>query len=111
MNNTNTTSANAAYSVEEFWADVLQSEVYTGVKYTSAAISLPPTGMARINFSGTGKDLAQTGTTQYFTSPAALGSAAVTAAVNGALIIDGVPHPPPLDDQGRPYPLLHMRKV
>lgn len=79
-----------SYAVEEFYADVLQSEVYTGIKYNKAAISLPPTGMARINFTGTGKDLAQTGATQYFTSPAALGTASVTASVNGALIIDGV---------------------
>lgn len=79
-----------SYSVEEFWADVAQSETYTGIKYNQAAISLPPTGMARINFTGTGKDLARAETTQYFTSPAALGTASVTAAINGALIIDGV---------------------
>lgn len=79
-----------SYAVEEFYADVAQSEVYTGVKYTKAAISLPPTGMARINFTGQGKDLARAESTQYFTAPTALGGASVVAAVNGALIIDGV---------------------
>lgn len=81
---------NDSYAVEEFWADVAQSEVYTGIQYNKAAISLPPTGMARINFTGMGKDLAQTGTAQYFTSPAALGTSSVAAAINGALIVDGV---------------------
>lgn len=81
---------NDAYTVEEFWSDVNQSEVYSGVQYNKAAISLPPTGMSRINFTGMGKDLAQTGTTQYFTSPTALGSSGVAAAINGALILDGV---------------------
>lgn len=79
-----------SYSLEKFFSDIAQSEVYTGIRYSKLDIQLPPTGIATIALSGTGKDLGQTGTSQYFTSPTALTTTGVTAAVNGIVMLNGV---------------------
>jgi hypothetical protein len=78
-----------SYTVEEYFTDILQSEVYTGMKVGSVAVKLPASGFVDIAFQG--KDRAQTGSTAYFTSPAALGSNSVLAAVNGNLVVNGAP--------------------
>lgn len=80
-----------SYTIEEWYSDITQSETYTGMKVVSAQISLPSTGLATINFSFQGKDLAQTQTTQYFTSPTAAASTGVFAAVQGAVVVNGAP--------------------
>lgn len=80
-----------SFTVEEYYGNVSQSEVYVGVKVNTASISIPSTGMSTVEFGLQGKDLAQTGTSQYFTSPAALGTSGVTAGVNGAVIFNGTP--------------------
>ena len=81
---------NQSYSIEEFYADIAQSEVYTGMKVASAAVSLPSTGFATIDLSFMGKDLGSTGTSGYYTSPTAATTTGVVAAVNGAVIVNGV---------------------
>lgn len=78
-----------SYTVEEWYGDISQSEVYTGCKVNTVGISIPATGMSTIDFNFMGKDLAQTGTTRYFTSPTAQGTAGVCAGVNGAVIFNG----------------------
>lgn len=80
-----------SYTVEEWYSDIAQSEVYTGMKVGSMAVQLPSTGMATVNFSFQGKDLAATGTSQYFTSPTAQGVDGLYTAVNGILSVDGTP--------------------
>ncbi|MDV7395563.1 phage tail tube protein, partial [Arthrospira platensis SPKY1] len=61
------------------------------MKVNSMGISMPSTGIITLDFGFTGKDMAQTGTTQYFTSPAAQSASGVMAAVNGAVIVNGQP--------------------
>jgi len=78
-----------SFTVEEFCIGIAQSEVYTGVKVNTMGLTLPSTGISTVNFSLTGKDLTQTGTTQYFTSPSALGTTGVCAGVNGSVIFNG----------------------
>lgn len=78
-----------SYTIEEWFADIAQSEVYTGCKVGSMKVSMPASGMVTIDFSFMGKDLTQTGTSQYFTSPTATGSTSITASVNGALVVNG----------------------
>lgn len=78
-----------SYTIEEFYADIAQSEVYTGMKVNSLAVQLPATGLTTIDIGFAGKDLTQTGTTQYFTSPAAQGSQGIFAAVNGVMLVNG----------------------
>lgn len=80
-----------SYTVEEWYSDILQSEVYTGCKVGSVAFQLPSTGLATIDVTFQGKDLAQKGVTQYFTSPTAAGTTGIFAAVNGAVVVNGVP--------------------
>lgn len=79
-----------SYTAEEWFSDITVSEVYTGNKLNSAALSLPTTGFATCDFGFVGKDLSQTGTVRYFTSPTAVGDNAAVAAVNGAMLVDGV---------------------
>jgi hypothetical protein len=80
-----------SYTVEEFYSDVPQSEVYTGLKVTSMNVSLPASGLTTVDFSLVGKDLTQSGATQYFTSPTAQNTNGIFAAVNGAMIVNGAP--------------------
>lgn len=78
-----------SYTIEEWFSDIAQSEVYVGNKVGSMNVSIPATGMVTINFSFMGKDLGSKGTAQYFTSPAAIGTSGITASVNGALVVNG----------------------
>jgi hypothetical protein len=80
-----------SYTIEEWFADIAQSEVYTGNKVNSMSITLPATGLATVDFGFVGKDLTQTGTTQYFTTPTAQSTTGVLAAVNGVMLVDGSP--------------------
>lgn len=80
-----------SYTVEEWYSDITQSEVYTGMKVNSVAVQLPATGLTTIDVGFAGKDMAQTGTTQYFSSPTAQGTNGIFAAVNGVMLLDGAP--------------------
>lgn len=80
-----------SYTVEEFYADIAQSEVYTGMKLNSMNVQLPATGLTTVDFGFAGKDLTQSGTSQYFTSPTAQNANGIFAAVNGVMLVDGAP--------------------
>lgn len=79
-----------SYTIEEWYSDIAESEVTVGNKVNTVGIALPATGLTTIDFSFMGQDLKQTGTSQYFTTPTAQGTNGIFAAVNGALIVDGV---------------------
>ena len=78
-----------SFTIEEWYSDIAQSEVHTGVKFGSWSISVPASGLVTSSFSAMGQGLKKTGTTQYFTSPTATSTAPVLAAVNGAILVDG----------------------
>lgn len=78
-----------SFSVEQWFSDVQQSEVYTGLKVNTVGVSIPATGMTTVDFSFMGKDLYQTGTTQFFTTPTAAGSTGIFAGVNGVVVYNG----------------------
>lgn len=80
-----------SYTIEEWYSDIGQSEVYTGCKVGTMNVQLPATGLTTVDFSFMGKNLTQTGTSQYFTSPTAQGTNGIFAAVNGAMIVNGAP--------------------
>ena len=80
-----------SYTVEQWFSDIQQSEVYTGLKPASIALSLPSTGLVTASLSFMGKNLTQTGTSQYFTSPAATNTEGIFAAVSGAVVVNGKP--------------------
>jgi hypothetical protein len=77
-----TSHTDDSFTFEHFYSDVAQSEVFTGCKVNSLAVSLPPTGMATINIGLMGKDIT-TGTSAYFTTPTAATTSGVLASVNG----------------------------
>lgn len=75
---------------EHWHADIAQSELFLGCKIDQVEISLPPTGMATFKASVVGKDVTL-GTAQYFaTAPAAATTTGALAAVNGALVANGI---------------------
>ena len=78
-----------SFTFEQWYSDIEESEVYSGVKFASASISLPATGLVTTEFSAMGKDLARSGVTQYFSSPTAAGTNGIFASVQGALIVNG----------------------
>lgn len=80
-----------SYTIEEWYSDIAQSEVYTGMKVNSVAVQLPATGLTTIDVGFAGKDMASTGTSQYFSSPTAQGTDGIFAAVNGVMLVDGAP--------------------
>jgi hypothetical protein len=80
-----------SYNIEEWYSDIAQSEVFTGMKVNSVAVQLPATGLTTIDVGFAGKDMAQTGTTQYFSNPTAQGTNGIFAAVNGVMLVDGAP--------------------
>lgn len=80
-----------SYTIEEFYADIAQSEAYTGMKVGSMNTQLPATGLATVDFSFMGKDLASKGTTQYFTTPTVQGTDGIYASVNGVVLVAGAP--------------------
>lgn len=79
-----------SFTVEEWYSDIAQSEVFSGMKVNSVSFSLPASGLVTCDFGFMGKDLAQTGSTAYFTSPTAQGSTGIFAAVNGVVLVNGV---------------------
>jgi len=78
-----------SFVLEEWYSDIAQSEVHSGVKFGNFSVTVPATGLVTTDFTAMGKGLYQTGTTQYFTTPTALSTTGVVAAVNGAVIING----------------------
>jgi Phage tail tube protein len=77
-----------SYSLEHWFNDISQSEVFSGVKFDKCALNLPPTGMATVQFDVLGQNMT-TAQARYFTSPTAISSTGVVAAVNGLLQING----------------------
>lgn len=71
-----------SFSIEHWFSDIAQSEVFSGCKPTACAIALPPTGIATVDWDFMGKDVT-TSTSQYFTSPTAATTTGSLAAVNG----------------------------
>ncbi len=80
-----------SYTIEEWYADIAQSETYTGMKVGTMNVQLPATGLVTVDFGFMGKDLVRTETTQYFTAPTAQGTDGIFAAVNGLLLVNGAP--------------------
>ena len=78
------------YTVEHWFSDVAQSEVYSDIVQTNAQVKIPANGMATIDFPLVGLNVS-TGTSQVLTSPTAITTGGVTAGVNGLLLVAGTP--------------------
>ena len=78
------------YTVEHWFSDVAQSEVYTDIMPTNAQVKIPANGMATIDFPLIGLNVSS-GTSQVLTTPTAITTGGVTAGVNGLLLVAGTP--------------------
>jgi hypothetical protein len=81
---------NDSYSIEHAYSDITQSEVFTGCRISTLAIDLPSNGMSTCSVGVLGKDV-EIGTTAYFTTPTAATTKGVVAAVNGVVMVGGLP--------------------
>ena len=77
------------YTIEHFFSDIGQSEVFQDVVISEMAVKLPPTGMATVDWTCLGLDMPITNTSAYFTSPTAAPTGGIEASVNGLLIVNG----------------------
>ena len=77
-----------SFTIEHFFGDIGESEVFTGIKVDSIDIKLPPTGMAEISAKLMGKDLV-TGQVEHFTNPAPASTMDTVSAVNGRIYVTG----------------------
>lgn len=73
-----------SFSIEHWFSDISQSELFRGCKVMNAAVNLPATGIATVDFGFMGCDVT-TATSAYYTSPSAATSTGVVAAVNGVV--------------------------
>lgn len=80
-----------SYTFEEFYSDVSESEVTVGNKVNTISFALPASGLVTTDIGFMGQDLKKTGSVAHFTSPAAQPTTGVFAAVNGALVVNGIP--------------------
>lgn len=80
---------NKSFSIEHWFSDIAQSEVFSGCQPTKIDLQLPPTGLATINIGMLGQNITAA-TAQYFTSPTVVTSTGVTAAVNGLILVGGI---------------------
>lgn len=74
-----------SFSIEHWYEDVSESEVFSGLKASEVSISLPATGMAEFEVKFLGKDV-KTANVEYFTGAAEAGTTAALAAVNGVVV-------------------------
>lgn len=83
-----TAQTDLSFSIEHWYGDVVQSEVFSGCKVSKIALNLPTSGMATcgIDFMGQNVTTAQA---QYFTSPLSTSALGTLAAVNGVLRVNG----------------------
>lgn len=78
-----------SYSIEHWYSDISQSELFRGCKVNTVGVNLPPTGMAEIDLGFIGQDIT-TAASAYYTSPTAATATGIVAAVNGVLMVGGV---------------------
>lgn len=80
---------NESYSIEHYFGDLVQSELFLGCRPGKMDVKLPGSGMATVDFAFMGLNMTTAGA-EYFTTPTAASTGGVLAAVNGALYIAGV---------------------
>jgi len=80
-----------SFTFEEFYSNLPISEVYVGNKVNTIDVTMPASGMSTLSFGIMGKDLSQTGTSAYFTTPTAASTAGILAGVNGLVVFNGTP--------------------
>jgi len=78
-----------SFTVEQEYTDIGVSRLATGVKITTASVSVEPDSIATVEFGMMGKDMISSGTA-YFTAPAAPSLTGVMTGNSGSLYANGV---------------------
>ena len=76
------------YTIEHWFSDIEQSEVFSDVNITNAAVSIAATGLSTVNFPVVGLNIA-TGTSQVLTTPSAITTTGAVAGANGLMYVAG----------------------
>jgi hypothetical protein len=79
---------NDYYSIESWYSDIAQSELYTDVKPSNAQVKIPSNGMATVDFPMIGLNVT-TNTTQQITSTNATTTTGIDSGANGVLAVGG----------------------
>lgn len=77
------------YTIEHWFGDISQSEVFTDCVVTELAVKIPASGMATMDWTVMGLNQI-TNTVQYFNAPAAVSTGGILASANGAVLVNGV---------------------
>jgi hypothetical protein len=75
----------SSFTIEHFFSDISQSELFMGCKLSNFDIAIPASGLATVQFGVIGQDM-QSGAVQYYTAPSAVTSSGFVAGVNGVLL-------------------------
>ena len=78
-----------SFTIEQQYPGITQYQVFLGCRVNTLALSLPPTGMFGITCGIMGKDQNALSGTALDTTPTAVPSNDILAAVNGTLTVDG----------------------
>ncbi len=84
-----TGQANKSFSIEHWYSDVGESELFLGCKVTQISINIPASGFVTIQASITGRDMQKTNT-QVFPAAAPLTTSTGLTATTGKLSYNGV---------------------
>jgi hypothetical protein len=76
------------YTVEHWFSDIEQSEVFSDVNISNIQIAIPATGLATATFPLVGLGMS-TGTSQILTSPTAISTSGAVAGSNGLMLVNG----------------------
>ncbi len=76
------------YTIEHWFSDIAQSEVFTDCVFTAAKITMPASGMVTVEFPVMGLNMTA-GTSQVLTSPTAPPVGGIEASVNGVIVVAG----------------------
>ena len=77
------------YTIEHWFGDISQSELFTDCVITDMAVKMPASGMATVDFTCLGLNIT-TAASEYFTSPTAAATGGILASVNGVITVNGV---------------------
>ena len=83
-----TSQTNDFYTIEHWYSDIAQSEVFNDVAVTNAQVSISATGLSTIGFPLIGLDMT-TGTSQVLTTPTVMSTGGAFAGANGLLYVNG----------------------
>jgi hypothetical protein len=76
------------FTIEHWFSDIEQSEVFSDVNVSNIQVAIPATGLATTTFPLVGLGLS-TGTSQVLTSPTAISTSGAVAGANGLMMVNG----------------------